>query len=89
MNTALWFRQSLPNFAKLRQSSHEGAHASGKFPETCSITTVMTILCQGLGDLNNFQGFAKGWFPEGWFLKDVLGPQSRNEGTTLKAVIVL
>ena len=34
MNTALWVRQGLPSFARLRQSSHEGARILPVHPGT-------------------------------------------------------
>ena len=35
VNVALWVRQSSPNFARLRQSSHEGARMLPVHPGTC------------------------------------------------------
>ena len=38
VNMALWVRQSSPNFARLRQSSHEGARMLPVHPGICLIS---------------------------------------------------
>ena len=48
VNMALWVRQRSPNFARLRQSSHEGAHMLPVHPGTCLRKEQLSRLCHGL-----------------------------------------
>ena len=52
------------------------------------IASIDTLVSEPLTPLSSYRGFAKGWFPKGWFWRMFPRNENRNEGTFAKTTLL-